>query len=470
MALAGAQTFDAIVIGAGPAGEAFAGRLGTAGLDVALVEKGLVGGDCSYYACMPSKALLRPAGLLGELGRVPGLDADTVRLDPDRVLARRDEVIGGLDDNGQLGWLDEKGITLVRGEGRIEARLQVRVGERLLTARRAVAVATGSTAAMPPIPGLDTARPWTSREATTAPAVPDRLAVLGGGVVGVELGQAWHSLGAEVTILEAGPRLIAREEGFAGRLLADRLSADGITVRTGAAATGVERHDDGTVTVAVEGGGAVTADEILVATGRRPRSGGIGLEAFGFEPGKPVPVNDRMQAGTDTDGDEPAWLYALGDVNGRSLLTHTGKYQARVAADNVLGRDRVVAGPALGALAPRVVFTDPQVAAVGHTAASATEAGIAIDVVEHATDATPGASFHGRDSGGISRLVFSRDGGRLLGATFVGFETAEWLHAATIAVTAGLDARRLRDAVAAFPTRSEIWLRLEENYEAGKWV
>ena len=458
------RTFDAIVLGAGPAGEVAAGRLADGGLSVAVVEPHLIGGECSFYACMPSKALLRPGELLAEARRVPGAaEAVAGGIDATAVLDRRDEVVHDLDDSGQLPWLEEKGIELLRGSGRIEGERRVRVGDDVLTANRAVVVATGSAAALPPIDGLAEAKPWTNREGTTAKAVPARLAVLGGGVAGVELAQAWRSLGSQVTILERSDRLLEREEPFAGEQVADSLRALGVDVRLDAAVTAV-RAGGGEVVVEVEGEPSVTADELLVATGRRPRTDDIGLDSVGLEPGKSIEVDDRMRAigvatRSGTGGD---WLYAIGDVNGRALLTHVGKYQARAAADTILGKDAVVSAD--GAGSPRVIFTEPQVAAVGHTLASAREAGLNVRAVDVATEGNAGGSFVGRDAPGTCRIVVDEDRRTIVGATFTGVEVAESLHAATIAVVGEVPLDRLWHAVPSFPTRSELWLNLLEEY------
>ncbi len=353
------RSFDVVVLGGGPAGEVVAGRLGEAGLEVALVESHLVGGECSYYACMPSKALLRPAELLAEVARVPGISASGP--DVGAVLARRDEVIHDLDDSGQLPWLEERGIALVRGRGRFDGERRVQVGGDVLVARRAVVVATGSGAAMPPIPGLSEASPWSNREATTAKAAPASLVVLGGGVVGVELAQAWSSLGTRVAIVEGSERLISREEPFASEQVEAALREAGVDVRTGAKAVAVSRN--GEVAVELEDGSNVSGAELLVAVGRRPATQDIGLETIGLEPGTSIEVGEDLRSA------QHDWLYAIGDVNGRSLLTHMGKYQGRLAADAILGER--VALRSDGALSPRVIFTSPQVAAVGHTLASA---------------------------------------------------------------------------------------------------
>jgi dihydrolipoamide dehydrogenase len=461
------RAFDVIVLGAGPAGEVAAGRLADAGLEVAVVEQGLVGGECSYYACMPSKALLRPGELLAEVRRIPGVrEAVTGELDARAALARRDEVIHDLDDSSQVPWLEDKGVVLLREHGRFEGERRVRAGDELLTARRAVIVATGSSALVPPIDGLREARPWTNREATTAKQVPARLAILGGGVVGVEMAQAWSSLGSQVTLIEAADRLIAREEQFASEQVADALHERGVDVQLGVKAVAV-RAADGEVTVELERGGPVRADELLVAIGRRPNTDELGLETVGLEPGKSIPVDDAMRARIGADAAEGGstasdWLYAIGDVNGRVLLTHMGKYHARVAADAILGKDARASHD--GPISPRVIFTDPQVAAVGHTLASAREAGLDVRAVDVPTQGNAGGSFYGRsETPGSVRLVVDEDRRVIVGATFTGFEVADFLHAATIAVVGEVPLDRLAHAVPSFPTRSEVWLYLLEQ-------
>jgi len=451
------QSFDVVVIGAGPAGEVVAGRLVENGLTVAIVEPELVGGECSFWACMPSKALLRPAEVLAEVRRVPGAaEAVTGELDVPVALARRDEVIHDLDDSGAVPWLEEKGIVLFRAHGQLDGERRVTAGDDVLTAERAVVVATGSGALIPPIDGLRESEPWTSREITTAKEVPQRLAILGGGVVGSEMAQAWRTLGSEVTLIEAMDRLIGREEPFAGEELAESLRQRGVDVRLGSKATRVTRN--GEVVVELEDGPEVRADELVVSIGRRPHTDKLGVESVGLEPGEPIEVDDQMRA-TAVDGD---WLYAIGDVNNRTLLTHMGKYQARAAADVILGKDARVTED--GPVSPRVIFTDPQVAAVGHTLQSAQDAGLNVRAVDRETSLNAGGSFYGRDTPGTTRLVIDEDRRVLAGATFVGAEVADFVHAATIAVVGEVPLERLWHAVPSFPTRSEVWLNLLEEY------
>ncbi|MFD8545765.1 dihydrolipoyl dehydrogenase family protein [Streptomyces sp. NPDC059649] len=468
------EAYDVIVLGAGPTGENLADRAHAAGLSAVIVESELVGGECSYWACMPSKALLRPVTARSEARRVPGLqDAAGGPLDAPAVLTRRDAVAAHWKDDGQVRWLDSAGIDLVRGHGRLAGPRRVVVDrERTLTARHAVAVCTGSRPVLPPVPGLAEARPWTSRDATSSKAVPGRLVVVGGGVVGVEMATAWRALGASVTLLVRGDGLLPRMEPFAGQLVADSLTEAGVDLRTGVEVREVRRDvPGGPVTVALDTDDEIVADELLIATGRAPRTDDLGLETIGLTPGSWFDVDDSCRVTGVTGG----WLYGVGDVNRRALLTHQGKYQARIAGAAITARARGVpilesdpwgahAATADSRAVPQVVFSDPEAASVGLTAAAAERAGHRFRVVDQDLGAVAGAFLYADGYRGRARMVVDLDREVLLGATFVGPGVGELLHSATVAVAGEVPIERLWHAVPAYPTISEVWLRLLESY------
>ena len=451
------RSFDVVVVGAGAGGEVAAGRLAEAGLDVAIVEDRKVGGECSYWACMPSKGLLRPGEVLAEARRIPGAaQAIDGPLDVPAVLGRRDEIIHDLDDGAQLPWLQQRGIVLYRGWGRLDGDKRVVVGEETIEARRAVILAGGTTPLLPPIDGLADAKPWTNREATTAKRIPESIVIVGGGVVGAEMSQAYVSLGARVILVEGERRLLPREEEFACEQVTEALREQGVDIRTGQQAAAVRRAN-GEVSVTLKDGATVTAAELLVAVGRRPQVDGLGLETVGLAPDGYVGADAHCRV----DGRD--WLYAIGDLNGRAPFTHMAKYQGRIAADHVLGRDSAAEHGADGPLSPRVIFTDPQIAAAGHTTKTAQEAGLSPRVIDIPTSGNAGGSFYGRGARGTSRFLVDADRGVIVGATITGSEVTDYLHAATIAIVGEVPVTRLRHAVPAFPTRSEIWLKLVEE-------
>jgi pyruvate/2-oxoglutarate dehydrogenase complex dihydrolipoamide dehydrogenase (E3) component len=478
------QTWDVVVIGAGAAGEnaalyASQGSRRTA----VIVEPELVGGECSYWACMPSKALLRPVELLDAARALPGM-AETLSgsLDVEAVLGRRDRFTHDHDDSGQVKWATGAGIDVVRGRGRLAGERTVEVattdgGVRTLHARSAVVIATGTTAAIPLVEGLREARPWTSRDVTNLREVPPRVAVIGGGVVGCESATWLHGLGAEeLTIIEPESSLLANLEPFAGEIIAEQFRERGITVRVGTGVgsvqrpavedTGLGRIHGGPATIAA---GEVTfeVDEIVVAAGRKPTSAGIGLASVGVEPGEHGYLDTDDHMAVIGGGD---WLYAVGDVNGRALLTHMGKYQARIAGDVIAARaeGRSIDGSRYTDIAdhdmvPSVAFTDPEVASVGLTESAARGRGIDVEALEYDIGSVAGASLIRDDYAGRAKLVVDRATDTLVGATFVGTDVAELLHSATTAIVGKVSLQTLWHVVPSYPTVSEIWLRLLES-------
>jgi len=472
--------YDVIVIGAGAVGENVADRAHQGGLRTVIVESELVGGECSYWACMPSKALLRSGALLRAAQRAGGSrEAVTGALDVRAVLARRDQVTSDWKDDGQVSWLNGAGIDLVRGRGVVTAPREVTVTAAdgtvtVLTAKHAVAIATGSAALLPDIPGLRESEPWTSRDATSAQHVPASLIVLGGGVVGVEMATAYAGFGTHVDLI-ARSGLLSANEPFAGELVTDSLRELGANVHLDASVASVERTADDSFRVQLHDGTTLEAQELLVATGRVPNTSDLGLEAFGLEGGDWLDVDDTLRvldsAGEPVDG---GWLYGVGDVNNRALLTHQGKYQARAAGDAIAARARganvslepwtTFVASADHRAVPQVTFTDPEVASIGLTARSAEKAGYRIRVVDYAISSVAGATIAADNYVGQARMIVDEDRQVVIGATFVGQEVGELLHSATIAVVGEVPLSRLWHAVPSYPTLSEVWLRLLETY------
>ncbi|MHA7299158.1 dihydrolipoyl dehydrogenase family protein [Pseudarthrobacter sp. MDT3-1] len=492
------REFDVIVIGAGAVGENVADRVVQGGLTAVLVEAELVGGECSYWACMPSKALLRPGTALHGAQTVPGAaEAVTLTLDAAAVLKRRDYFTANWQDDSQVKWLEDTGIELIRGHGWITAPRTVEVAgldgnTYELKARHAVVLATGSTPTTPPIDGLADLQVWGTREATSAKEVPERLAVIGGGVAGSELAQAFARLGSDVTLV-ARSGLLGTFPAEASKLVVAGLRADGVAVRLNTSTESVRENDDGTFTLTLQdqtpdGRTTVIADKVLVSTGRHPALEGLGLESLGFEAQDVQPLKlttdstGLVQGVPDVPGTpgengvegENPWLYAVGDAAGRNFFTHQGKYEARATGDAIAARAK---GELSGVPAawsryaqtanqhavPNVVFTDPELAAVGRTVEQAKQNGYNVSSVELPIQVS-GSSLHSEHYEGWAQLVVDEDRRVLLGATFAGPDVGELLHAATIAVVGEVPLERLWHAVPSFPTVSEVWLRLLEKY------
>lgn len=474
------KDYDVIVMGAGAVGENVADRAVQGGLRTVIVESELVGGECSYWACMPSKTLLRSGALLRAAQKVGGTrEAVTGPLDVAAVLKRRDDMTSNWNDDGQVEWLNGAGIDLVRGWGVITAPREVTVTAEdgtvtVLRAKHAVAVSTGSAALMPDIPGLRESEPWSSREATSAQRVPVSLAILGGGVVATEMATAYAGFGTEVHLI-ARSGLLGGDEPFAGEMVAESLKKLGATLHLDSGVEHVERTDDEGFRLRLDDGTVLETDEFLVATGRLPRTFGIGLDAFGLEDGAWLDVDDSMRVlGADGQPVDGGWLYGVGDVNHRALLTHQGKYQARAAGDAIAARAKghdvslepwgAFVATADHEAVPQVTFTDPEVASVGLTAARAEKAGYRIRVVDYDIGSVAGAHVVADGYEGKARMVVDEDRNVILGVSFVGQDVGELLHSATVAVVGEVPLDRLWHAVPSYPTVSEVWLRLLETY------
>ena len=436
--------FDAVVLGGGPAGEAATGILADAGLRVALVERELVGGECAYWACIPSKTLLRPPEVRSESERVAGVSRP--ELDWSAVAAYRDWMIRNLDDSGEIAAYEQRGVTVFKSAGKLAGANRIEVEATTLEAEHVI-IATGSEPQIPPVEGLADAGFWTSREATTLKEIPRSAVCIGGGPVGVELGQMLARFGSQVTIVQGAQRLLDREDQEVGRLLAEQLQAEGIRLALGRTARSV-RLEHGVRVIELDDGSEVRGEEIVVAAGRRPRVADLGLESVGVEVGaEGIPIDDHCRVAPG--------LWAIGDVTGVALFTHVGKYQARVVTANILGEDAIADYRAV----PRVVFTDPEVAAVGISAEAARTAGI--EVAEVTLDLVEGIArpyTYERNPRGVLGLVVDRERDLLVGAWAVAPLASEWIHHAVLAIRAQIPVAVLKDTIPQFPTFSEAYV------------
>ncbi|WP_026341070.1 dihydrolipoyl dehydrogenase family protein [Actinomadura atramentaria] len=436
-----AEEVDVVVIGLGPGGENAAGLLADAGLRVAAVEARLVGGECPYFACVPTKMMARAGDLVADARRAPELAADTtVRPDWTRVAARiRDEATDDWNDQAAADRLTGRGVQLVRGEGVITGKREVTVGDRVLRAERGILLNTGTAPLVPPIEGLAGTPFWTNREAVRAKTAPESLVVLGGGVVGVETAQVFARFGTRVTIIEGGPRLVGREEPEAGDLLGKVFEREGVDVRTG---TRVERvAHDGAFTLGTTGG-EITGERLLVATGRRPNLKGLGLGAVGLdENARALDVDGNMRAG---DG-----LWAIGDITGKGAFTHVSMYQSAVAVRDILDR---TGPPASYRAVPRVTFTDPEIGVVGLTEAEARDQNLPVRVGRTNLAQSTRGWIHGPGGDGFVKLVQDAEWGVLVGATVMGPMAGEILGALSVAVHAEVHVDTLSTMIYAYPT------------------
>lgn len=472
--------YDVIVIGSGPSGRTVSLRSVKNELSVALVENELVGGDCHYWACIPSKAILRPPEALSEAQQVGGASqaVNDYGLSVDSVFSRRDAFVDYWEDSKISEMLGKSGVKVIHGQGRLCGPRRVIVsrsdgGESQLSARQAVVLSMGSRDAIPPIPGLSESHPWTNREATGAKKVPAKLAILGGGAVAVEMATAWSSLGSnQITMIERGERLLGKYEPFVGERLTQVFRERGISVLTGANIKRVKRTDGGPVEIVLDDDSRIMSDELLIATGRKPNTEDAGLEAVGLAAGAWLDVDDTCLV----RGVEGEWLYAIGDVNHIALLTHMGKYQARACAAAIVGRahgsinqgssgesSKWVANSD-STIVPQVLFTDPQIATVGLTEQAARLRKMNVRAVDCELGAVDGARLHTDGYVGHARIIVDEDHRVLVGATLIGPQVSELIHAATVAIVGQVTLERLWHAVPSFPTMSEVWINLLETY------